>query len=138
MARETTNAGILGSLQRLSATLEANKEQLPQLEPFRGKLGGIVTKALDVSKDQAALKASRQEASKQLRQLLVDGQRVADVVRTIVRDHFGPREEKIAEFGLQPFRGRKARTVTGNPTPPATTPTPPAPAGPAVAAKSDP
>src|SRR5262245_21202337 len=108
--------------------MEANKEQLPQLEPYRQRIGGIVTRALDLSKDQAALKASRQEASKQLRQLLAEGQRIADVVRTLVRDHFGPREEKIAEFGLQPFRGRKAKAATQKPTP-NTPSTPPAAAG---------
>jgi hypothetical protein len=114
--------------------MEANKEQLPQLEPYRLKLGGIVTRALDVNQEQAALKASRQEASKQFRQLLVEGQRVANVVHTAVRDHFGPRAEKIAEFGLQPFRGRKAKAATEKPTAPST---PPAPAGPATTAKSD-
>src|SRR6185369_14946688 len=39
MARETRNTGIMGDLQRLSATMEANKELLPHLEPFRAKLG---------------------------------------------------------------------------------------------------
>jgi hypothetical protein len=121
-ARETRNLGILGDLQNLSVTMEANKEQLPQMEPFRLKLNGIVTQTLETGKQQAALRASKQEMSKQLRRLLVDGQRLADVVRTAVRDHFGPREEKIAEFGLQPFRGRKVKAAAATPT------TPPAPA----------
>jgi hypothetical protein len=134
--RETRNAGILGDLERLSVTMEANKEALPQLEPFRAKLGGIVTQSLDISKQQAAFTASKQQASKELRRLLTEGQRVADVIRTAVRDHFGPREEKIAEFGVQPFRGRKVKAVTEKPTP--TTPTtPPAPAGTASPVKSD-
>jgi hypothetical protein len=124
--RETRKAGILGDLEHLSATMEANKEQLPLLEPFRLKLGDIVTRSLDVSKQQAAFTASKQEASKQLRQLLTQGLRVADVIRTVVRDHYGPQEEKIAEFGVQPFRGRKVKTPTETPPTPTT---PPAPAG---------
>ena len=137
--RETRKAGILGDLERLSVTMEANKEQLPQLEPFRHKLGDIVTQSLDVSKQQAAFQASKQEASKQLRRLLTEGQRVADVIRTVVRDHFGPREEKIAEFGVQPFRGRKVKTNTPTGTSPTpTTPTTlPAATGPASPVKSD-
>ena len=135
-ARETRNAGILGDLERLSVTMEANKEALPQLEPFRAKLGSIVTQSLEVSKQQAAFTASKQKASKELRQLLTEGKRVADVIRTAVRDHFGPREEKIAEFGVQPFRGRKVKTPATKPTP--TTPTtPPAPTGSASPVKSD-
>ena len=133
--RETRKAGILGDLERLSATMEANKEELPQLEPFRVKLGSIFTQAVAVSRQQAALQASKQEASKQLRRLLTEGQRVADVIRTVVKDHFGPQEERVAEFGMQPFRGRKVKTPTE--TPP-TSVTPSAPAGSAAPVKSNP
>ncbi len=139
MARETRSAGIMGDLQRLSVTMEANKEELPQMEPFRLKLAGIVTQLFEIAKQQAAHKVGKQESSKQLRQLLIEGNRVADVVRTAVKDHFGPREEKIAEFGLQPFRGRKAKPATDQPapTPPPVPAHPPVPAGAAAAVKSD-
>jgi len=113
-------------LQRLSVTLDANKDQLPQLEPFRLKLAGVVTQALEAGQQQAALKASKQESSKQLRKFLTQGQTLADVVRTAVKEHFGAREEKVAEFGLPVFRGRKVKPAAETPQP--TTP-PPAPAG---------
>jgi hypothetical protein len=131
----------MGDLQRLSVTMEANKELLPDLEPYRLKLTGIVTQVFDVAKQQSAHKAGKQESSKQLRKLLTQGNRVADVVRTAVKDHFGPEDEKVAEFGVQPFRSRKAKTATPTPTPtptPKPVPTtPPAPAGPAAIVKSD-
>src|SRR5258706_13468889 len=100
--RENSHAGTLGDLQRLSVTMESNKEQLPDLEPFRLKLAGVVTRLLDASQQQAALRASKQESSKRVRRLVIEGKSVANVVRKAVKDHFGPREEKIAEFGLQP------------------------------------
>ena len=131
MARETRSAGIMGDLQRLSVTMDANKEQLPQMEPFRLKLASIVTQSLEAGKQQAALKVSKQESSQQLRRLLAEGQSVAHVVRTAVKDHFGPRDEKVAEFGLQPFRGRKIKAAPEKPAPT----TPPAPAGTAEPAK---
>lgn len=133
MARETRTAGIMGALQRLAVTMEANKEQLPDLEPYRLKLTGIVTQVFDVAAQQSAHKVGKQESSKQLRKLLTQGNRVADVVRTAVRDHFGPEDEKVAEFGIQPFRGRKAKPATEPPVP---TPPPP-PAGSAATVKSD-
>ena len=131
MGRETRSAGIMGDLQRLSVTLEANKEELPNLEPFRLKLTGIVVQIFEIAKQQAAHKAGKQETAKQLRTLLTQGNRVADLVRTGVRDHFGPDDEKVAEFGVQPFRGRKVKTPTVTPT------TPPAPAGSAAPVKLD-
>ena len=108
MSRETTYAGMIGDWQRLLTTLEANSAEVPQLEPFRVKLVGMVNQALDVTKQQQAdLKASKQAASKQMRQIATDAQRLATAVRSLLKEHYGIRDEKLAAFGLQPFRGRK-------------------------------
>ncbi len=123
MARETQKKAILGDLEGLSETMELNKDLLPQLEPFRLKLDGIVAQTKEAGRQQAAMKASKQDLSKQVRQLLAEGQRAADVIRTAVRDHFGPDAEKISEFGLQPFRGRKVKAAPEKPIP--TTPAEP-------------
>jgi hypothetical protein len=123
MPRERTQMGILGDLQSLSAAMDANKEELPQMEPFRLRLTGIVTQALEVSRQQVALKASQQELSGELRWLLTEGQRLATVVRRAVKEHYGVGEEKVTEFGVQPFRGPKAKP---SPQEPALRPAPPA------------
>jgi hypothetical protein len=128
MARETKYTGILGDLQRLSVSMEANREELPQLEPFRQKLVAVLTRVLEVVQQQAALKVSKQEMSKELRRLLTEGQRLANVVRTAVKEHYGVREEKVAEFGVQPFRGRKVKRSPAAPAPPP--PPPPVSDGP--------
>jgi hypothetical protein len=132
MARETKYTGIVGDLQRLLGALEANREELPQMEPFRLKLAGILAQALEILQQQAALKASKQESSKALRRLLGDGQRLATLARVAVKEHYGVREEKVVEFGLQPFRGRKAKAVTEKPTPTPSPPPPPVPEAPAL------
>ncbi len=116
MARqERTYSGILGFLQRLLMALEANRAELPQLEPFLTKLAALLSQALEINQQQAALRASKQEASRQLRRLISDGLRLSNVVLTAVREHYGSRTEKIAEFGLQPFRGRKVKPVLEEP-----------------------
>jgi hypothetical protein len=120
MSRETTYAGMIGDWQKLLATLEANSAEVPQLEPFRAKLAGMLTQALDVTKRQAELKASKQAASKQMRQLATDAQRLATAVRTLIKEHYGIRDEKLAAFGLQPFRGRKKATAPETEPPPST------------------
>ena len=131
MPRETKYTGIVGDLQRLLGALEANQEELPQMEPFRQKLAGILTQVLEILQQQAALKAGKQESSKRLRRLLEEGQRLATVARTVVKEHYGVREEKVVEFGLQPFRGRKVKAVTEKPTPTPSPPPPPVPEAPA-------
>jgi len=114
-------------LQNLSMTMEANKDLLPDLEPLRLKFTGIVTQTLEIRKQQVAFQASKQASSKQLQKLLTEGKSMADVLRTAVKNHFGSREEKIVEFGVQPFRGRKVKAAPVKPEPTA----PPESAGPA-------
>ncbi|HEX2225196.1 MAG TPA: hypothetical protein VHN15_13430 [Thermoanaerobaculia bacterium] len=109
MAKETTYRGIVGDWQRMLGAMEDNLEEVPQLQPFYDKLLPMVAQALEITKRQAALTASKQEMSKQIRELITEGQRLATVVRTVVREHYGIREEKLAAFGMQPFRGRKPK-----------------------------
>ena len=124
MAKEGTQTGQLGSLQRFSVALAANSSELTHLEASRLKLASIGDLAQDTAKRQAALRAEKQELSKQLRTLLVEGTRLANVLRKAVLAHYGIRAEKLAEFGLQPFRGRPRKAQTTPEGPQTPTPTP--------------
>jgi hypothetical protein len=104
-----------GDWQGLLGKVAANIGALPQLEPFRVKLIAVLAQALGINQQQEAMRASKQEASKQLRQLAAEGNRLAALMRAAIKEHYGIREEKIAEFGLQPFRGRKAKLAAGGP-----------------------
>jgi len=118
MARKNrTYTAIIGLLQRLLKVLDINKDDLPHLEPIRIKLAGLLSEILDLSHQQSSHRAGKQEASKQLRLLTADSLRLASVVFAAVKEHYGSREEKIAEFGLQPFRGRKVKPAPEEPEP---------------------
>lgn len=106
MARETRYVGMLGDWQRLHGLVEANRAELPQLEPYLAKLKTIIDRALEVTKQQGSMRAAKQAASKEIRKLSGDGNRVAALMRQALKEHYGISEEKLAEFGLQPFRGR--------------------------------
>jgi len=136
MAKQSSYSGMLGDLSRLVAALTANAAELPHLEGVRARLEKTLAEAQEVAKQQAALAASKQEASKQLRRLIGEGNRVAALMRVGIKEHYGPREEKVAEFGLQPFRGRKVKTSPAKPDPQASTPE--QPETPTVPAPSNP
>jgi hypothetical protein len=118
MAQEKTHAGVLGNLQKLDTALEANLEELAHLEGARQRLTTLLGRAQATVKQQAALTASKQETSKQLREFLTEGQRVANAIRALLKEHYGLRAEKLAEFGLQPFRGRTRKAKPTEPKPP--------------------
>ena len=124
MTRETTNSGRLGRLQKLSAALAANSGDLPNLQGSITQLAALLAQAQEAAKQQAALTAEKQAASRQLNTSLTDVERLGTVLQLAVKQHYGIRAEKLAEFGMQPFRGR-SRTAKPAPTPPPTpTPTP--------------
>ena len=127
MSQETTNAGMQGDWKRLVMSIEANAAELGHLEVPRVKLGGLLAQAEEINKQHKALTASKLEASRQLKLLMTEGQRLSNALRTMLREHYGIRGEKLAEFGLQPFRGRnrKSKKVPAEPTPTEPTPTEP-------------
>jgi len=116
----------IGNLARLTAALGANATEIPHLEGIRVRLEKILADAQETAKQQAALIASKQEASKKLKSLAREGVRAATGVQKLLQEHYGLGSEKLAEFGMQPFRGRKAKKT--EPQQPGTPATPPPPA----------
>ncbi len=125
MAREPQYGVTINGWERLLVPLETNKQDLPHLETHRALLAGMVTQAREISAQQAAMAASKQEATKRLQALLVEGRKLATFLRTGVRQQYGNRSEKLVEFDLQPLRAR-SRKETESPKP---VPAPPAPSG---------
>ena len=118
MPRETTTSGRLGKLARFSAALTANAPELTYLEGARLRLERSLAEAQEIAKQQAAFTASKQEASRKLKTAVNETERLANGIRKMVAESYGIRSEKLAEFGLQPFRGRKLSRETPEPTAP--------------------
>jgi len=125
MARERTNSGKLGEWLRLNVSVQANGVDLAHLETSRARLEALQAQGVDLSKEQGAFRASKQDRSQQLQAVMDEGTRLATFIRHAVKQHYGPTSEKLAEFGLQPFRGRKAKPAPEPVPEPAPPPTPP-------------
>ena len=111
MAQDQSYSEMLGAWQRLLVALSANTGDLAHLEVSRAKLAALFSQAVNITTQKAALTASKQESSQQIKQIAGDGRRLATLLRSGVKEHYGPKAEKLAEFGLQPFRGRKAKAA---------------------------
>ena len=106
-ASPRTRAGQLGEWQRLLTALQENRTELAHLEMQREHLETLLLQAEDLLHSQAALTAGKEETTQQLTELVSEGQRLATVLRFSLKQHYGPAAEKLADFGIQPFRGRK-------------------------------
>jgi hypothetical protein len=127
MAGRTKFDETIGGWKRLHGLVEANKAELPQIEPFLAKLGAFLEQAQEAANRQNAMRAAKQEASKEVQKLSTQGNRLAALVRAALKEHYGITEEKLTEFDLQPFRGRapKKQKAPGQPQPPETPPVSP-------------
>jgi len=84
----------------------ANVAELPFLEPKRSRLNEVVGELGDLTAEQANLAAKKQDVSKRIADLAREGNALVNVLDVTLRQHYGNRAEKLAEFGLQPFRSR--------------------------------
>jgi hypothetical protein len=120
MSRETTYKGKVEGWERLSERLTANAGELAHLETSRAKLEGMMTQARQIAAAQAAQTAAKQQASQAMKTVIAEGDRLASVLLASIKEHFGPRSEKVAEFGAKPFRGRKKKVAPETPGTPGT------------------
>lgn len=84
----------------------------PPLDQFHAKLRQSVEELQSLLVERDSYEAQKQEASRKIQALLDQGRRQATVLRVSLREHYGPRSEKLAAFGIQPFRGRKPKRRT--------------------------
>ena len=106
---ETTYAGMLGDWDRWAAALTANELELGHLQVPKEQLISLALRGKALIQQQSELTAAKQDASKELKVTLVEGQRLVTLLRVAVRQHYGIDSEKLAEFGMQPFRGLRRR-----------------------------
>ncbi len=111
-ARSGVTVGEWAKLAR--AVQELDVKERPHFRKHFQKLADFVegVRALEVERDFHA--ARKQEATRKIRAMLEEGNRVATVVRLILKNEYGPTSERLTEFGIPPFRGRKRRRKEGD------------------------
>ena len=114
MPNESYNK-TMGKWRRRCRAVEANIAEVPQLREPLDRLNAWLARADDLMGQQAALMAAKQEISKELAEVILEGRRVLAYVDNSLRFHYGRSSEKLAEFGQQPFRGIKSREASNEP-----------------------
>jgi len=94
-------------------SVAANASDLPQLEATRAKLEKILGEARELTLQQAAHRSSKQQTSKRLQTLMSRGTKAATSMRAVLKEFYGHDNEKLTEFGLQPFRSRPRKAADG-------------------------
>ena len=101
-----TYAENMREWQELLASTDANAGELPELELQREFLRNLVNQALSLLTEQALHRANKQQTSRRLQTVMGKATVLVTSMRGVIRQHYGSRNDKLVEFGLQPFRGR--------------------------------
>jgi hypothetical protein len=117
MSRPKSYAETVNGWEELLTALGENSGDLSQLDLPRQRLQITLDQIRGFAAEQAAFTASRQQATERVYFLLAQGRKLATVLRASVREHYGNRSQKVAEFGLQPLHTRPRR-AGDNPLPP--------------------
>jgi hypothetical protein len=106
----------------LVATLE-HLAQLPSVEAHRTALEQHLQATKAVKARQDSHTAGRQEATQELKAMIVQGRELATRLRGAIRADLGPKNERLVQFRVKPIRRRTRRTKPEEPgTDPAASP----------------
>ena len=102
--------------EKMDAAVTANGEPL---DPLAVKLPELRSKSQQLRLlyvEHAALAAKRQAITEEMGQVIEEGEQIFRLLREGVRQHYGKRNLKLIEFGVEPLAG-KPRTGTPPPLP---------------------
>ncbi len=121
MTKESTYKGKFGDWDRLNTMLTANAADLAHLEPLRAQLAASLAQGQAQAAQQAVHTAAKQDTSQQLRTTVIEGDRLASLLRKALQQHYGIRSEKLVEFGSRRSAAgcgpRRSRTPPRRPFP---------------------
>ncbi len=118
----TRHGDLLKEGERMSSAIAANEADLPHLQLPGEKMEAMMEEMRELIIRQGVLTGEKQTVSSRIQDLFSNGSRLLTFLRKGVQDVYGIRAEKLAEFGVTPFRGRTRRTPEPEPLP---TPPPP-------------
>lgn len=95
--------------EQVAAGVTANEAQVPQLVAGLARLEALIVLMRNLNLQYTALRATKQELVQQIQAALREGDAIADFLKTGARAHYGSDSEKLVEFGIQPFRGRRSK-----------------------------
>jgi hypothetical protein len=105
--RLITQADIVKEGETLHAAMEANAADLGHLAGSRDKLKGLLEQVRELLVQQQDAIAVKLDLSRQLQGALRATATLIAMLRKAAQEHYGNRNDKLAAFGIPPFRGRR-------------------------------
>ena len=124
MAEEAQYMHSVNGWEKMDTAVVANRQQVGHLESSLEELRALGQTARNLYAQHAALTATKQQIWKELQAVIQNGNAILKFLREGVRAQYGKNNDKLIEFGVQPFRGITRKPVAKPPAPEKSAPTP--------------
>jgi hypothetical protein len=117
MANEWLYMNTVNGWDRVDAAVTARGSEVPQLEVNLPALRQNSQRARALFAQQAAQTAAKQEVTRELNEVILEGNALVDFIKTGARAHYGKDSEELIAFGINPFRGKSRKAAPKPPAP---------------------
>jgi hypothetical protein len=108
---KTSLADFLTDWEKLLKNVTDTSAELPNMDVYKNALDQL----LGGAKDSLALAAARigvkQQETKERQELLKQGKEAASKLRSAIKAHFGPKSERLLQYGIKPIRNRPKKVT---------------------------
>jgi hypothetical protein len=123
MPNKSSYADFVTDWERLLQAVDNNGNTLPDMSAQVTALTAVLTEVRSIAARQDYHRAGMRGETRRLRELLTEGRDSALRIRSSIRSHLGPRQEKLAEFRIPVLGRNRPASAAPVPPPPPDTPT---------------
>ena len=110
MANNNAHADFVTTWETTLTNVKARAAELPDLTAYVTPLEIFLGEAKSLQANQKALTGIKQQETQNLLEVMAKGREAAIRLRAALKAHYGPRSERLVEFGMRPPR-KRARTT---------------------------
>ena len=107
MPNNSSYADIMRDWEQLLTSAREDAPDLGEAERFRVSLEQHLEAIKVLKAKQDSTRATKQESTRELRTMIVEGRELAIRLRNVVRANLGPRSELLTKYGVAPLRKRR-------------------------------
>src|SRR5258705_2952185 len=111
MSNSDRSANDLKQWEQATTSIAANAADLPQTEIPRAALEKLTDELRKIVVEQKLFQRQKQETSQRKEEIHREGSKLATVLRVLVKQHYGNRNQKLVELGIQPLRSRDRKAT---------------------------
>src|SRR5688572_20310864 len=90
--------------EKIDVAMTANDPEVAHLGFRLPALRDKTQRMRSLYAEHAALAAARQTNTQDMQRLIEEGEQIFRMLREALKDHYGKRNEKLVEFGVEPLR----------------------------------